>query len=123
MAHLLDNDASGIVGAGRTFLVEESADPTQAVAAGERKIFGRRHPMRADHGAATRVYVHNLYLVDTDTASASAPTVRVFSRQSAAPSTRSARRCIWSTRSRAAGCRATCYASRAAWWAANMFVP
>ena len=45
-------------GAGRTFLVEESADPA-GTTAGER-VVDRRHPMQADGGAATRVYVHNL---------------------------------------------------------------
>ena len=47
---------------GPAFLVEEGVGSACAVTAGERLIVGRRDPMRADYGGATRVYVHNLCL-------------------------------------------------------------
>lgn len=59
MAHLLlQRCRSTARGTGRTRLVEESAGRPGATAAGDRFDCGRRHPMQADAGGATRVYVH-----------------------------------------------------------------
>jgi hypothetical protein len=58
MAHLLFKQCrSTAQGTGRTRLVEANTSRPGAVAA-DRFQFGRRHPMQADAGGATRVYVH-----------------------------------------------------------------
>ena len=58
MAHLLFKQCrSTALGTGRKRLVEANISRPGAVAA-DRFQFGRRHPMQAGAGGATRVYVH-----------------------------------------------------------------
>ena len=72
MAHLLFKQCRGTTRDGPECLVEAGTSRPGAVAA-DRFDFGRRHPMQADHGGATRVYVHGCVKWRTSADRRSAP--------------------------------------------------
>ena len=96
MAHLLFKQCrSTAQGTGRTRLVEANTSRPGAVAA-DRFQFGRRHPMQASAGGATRVYVHGHLKWRTVPAGAARPSARALSCRARVQSTpRSARCSAW----------------------------